>query len=77
MTDNEVIRSYCIEEHARLDYAAHLWRRCGYEKEAAEAQARADKYRLDYENALRRQAGLPETTQEELDAWRKAYHEKH
>ena len=77
MTDHEIIRSYCIDKHASLDYTAYLFRRCGYEKEAAEAQARADKYRLDYENALRRQAGLPEVTQEEFNAWRKAYHEAH
>ena len=60
MTDHEVIHSYSIKEYARLNYAVHLWRQCGYAKEAIEAQAKAAKYRLDYENALRRQAGLSE-----------------
>ena len=66
MTNKETIKSYSLEEHARLDYAAHLWRRCGYEAEAEAAQVKADNYYLVYENALRTQAGLPEITLEEL-----------
>ena len=69
---NDVIRNYSLEEHARLDYAAYLWRRCGYEAEAEAAQAKADNYYLAYENALRTQAGLPEITLEELKARRPA-----
>ena len=72
MTYKEIIRNYSLEEHARLDYAAHVWRRCGYEAEAEAAQAKADNYYLAYENALRTQAGLPSITLEELRAWRKA-----
>lgn len=69
---NDVIRNYSLEEHARLDYAAYLWRRCGYEAEAEAAQAKADNYYLAYMNALRTQAGLPEITLEELRSWGKA-----
>jgi len=72
MKNNEIISRYSIEEHARLDYAAHLWRRCGYEAEAEAAQAKADNYYLDYMNALRAQAGLPALTLEELRSWSKA-----
>lgn len=72
MKNNEIIRNYSLEEHARLDYAAHLWRRCGYEAEAEAAQVKADNYYLAYENALRTQAGLPEITLEELKARRQA-----
>ena len=70
--NNNIIQSYSLEEHARLDYAAHLWRRCGYEAEAEAAQAEADNYYLAYENALRTQAGLPALTLEELRARRQA-----
>lgn len=72
MTNKEIIKSYSLEEHARLDYAAHVWRRCGYEAEAEAAQAKADNYYLAYENALRTQAGLLEITLEELRARRPA-----
>lgn len=75
MTYKEIIQSYSPEEHARLDYAAHVWRRCGYEVEAEAAQDKADNYYLAYRNALQTQAGLPETTLEEFRAWRQAYHQ--
>ena len=72
MNYKEIIRNYSLEEYARLNYAAHVWRRCGYEAEAEAAQVKADNYYLAYENALRTQAGLPEITLEELRAWRQA-----
>ncbi len=72
MTCKEIIQNYSLEEHARLDYAAHVWRRCGYEAEAEAAQAKADNYYFNYMNALQKQAGLPEVTLEELRAWRQA-----
>jgi len=72
MTYKEIIQNYSLEEHARLDYAAHVWRRCGYEAEAEAAQAKADNYYLNYMNALQKQAGLPEVTLEELRAWHQA-----
>lgn len=72
MTNKEIIKNYSLEEHARLDYAAHVWRRCGYEVEAEAAQVKADNYYLAYENALRMQAGLPALSLEELRAWRQA-----
>ena len=60
MNYKEVIKNYSPEEYARLSYAAHVWRRCGYKAEAEAAQAKADNYYLVYENALRMQAGLPQ-----------------
>lgn len=68
MNYKEIIRNYSPEEHARLRYAAHVLRRCGYEAEAEAARIEADNYYLAYENALRTQAGLPEVTLEELRA---------
>ena len=60
MDYKKIIENYSIEEHARLSYTAHVWKRCGYKAEAEAAQAEADNYYLAYINALQAQAGLPQ-----------------